>query len=343
MLDRVPWHIIHPLDHRNGGLRMITRIEQYARQYLPSGLRRYLAPVWHNIKSPILKNHTLTRKSSVDQLQDYVSVHFDYFQKAPYLVGQCNICGKQTVFFCEAKALYRESLICAECHTTSRYRSIARGILKAIKELTFREANTIAGLTSIHENVSVKIYDTQVPFYIGIHAYPIPDLLSNLKWLDIHQSIYQPDRPWGMEFSAKVTNQNLEALTYPDNSFDIIIISDVMEHVRLDEKAHQEVRRVLRPGGIYIFTVPNFRDRIDTLYKIAVMDPSDPSKDQYLMERDYHGDPNSPDGKSLCYRYYGTELDEKLRDLGFSVEYTFQDYPGTGIMNTELFYCRLSK
>jgi hypothetical protein len=59
------------------------------------------------------------------------------------------------------------------------------------------------------------------------------------------------------------------------------------------------------------------------------------------MEPEYHGNANSVDGRSLAYRAYGIDLDERLRELGFSVEYTKQDFPENGIRNTELFFCRL--
>lgn len=47
-------------------------------------------------------------------------------------------------------------------------------------------------------------------------------------------------------------------LPYPDSSFDIAAAFDLLEHVRDDCKAIEEVRRVLRPGGVFIFTVPAF-------------------------------------------------------------------------------------
>ena len=47
-----------------------------------------------------------------------------------------------------------------------------------------------------------------------------------------------------------------EQIPYPDNSFDIIIASDVLEHVLDDAAAVREVGRVLRPGGRFIATVP---------------------------------------------------------------------------------------
>jgi glycosyltransferase involved in cell wall biosynthesis len=124
-----------------------------------------------------------------------------------------------------------------------------------------------------------------------------------------------------------------------DNSFDIVITSDVMEHVRLDERAHQEIRRVLKPGGIYLFTVPHFRHQSESITRVVVTDPLDPSKDQFVMQKEYHGGDHRP----LSYRSYGTDLDRYLESLGFTVDYSKQDFPEIGIMNTELFFCRLSK
>jgi 2-polyprenyl-3-methyl-5-hydroxy-6-metoxy-1,4-benzoquinol methylase/GT2 family glycosyltransferase len=256
--------------------------------------------------------------------------------------GLCNVCGQETSFYYDDPALYRESLVCAECGTTSRYRSIARGILRAIRELTGIEVPSIANLGTVAPTRTLKIYDTQASFYYHAGAYPIPDLLSECKWLEVQTSLFKPSKRLGKLLGPKITNQNLEALTFADNSFDIVVTSDVMEHVRLDLRAHQEVRRVLKPGGIYLFTVPHFRDR-ETLYRVAVIDPDDPAKDIFLTEKEYHGDANSKDGRALSYRSYGTDLDETLRRLGFSVDYSKTDIPLTGIMNTELFFCRLSK
>lgn len=266
-----------------------------------------------------------------------------HFQEMLSLSGRCNICGSDTLFFYVEEALYRESLVCRECLTTSRYRSIARGILRAIQELGGVQAGSLAELNPAIENLSLKFYDTQVSFRFETSAYPIPDLLSKCKWIDMETSLYRPKEPFGIKLGTNVSNQNLEELTFPDSTFDIVITSDVMEHVRLDEVAHREIGRVLKPGGIYIFTVPHFRDRRETLVRVNPVDPSDPTKDQFLTEREYHGDANSEDNRTLSYRSYGTQLDEFLHKLGFSVEYCKQDFPNLGIMNTELFYCKLSK
>jgi O-antigen biosynthesis protein len=218
----------------------------------------------------------------------------------------------------------------------------------AIKELRGIESESIHDLATFYSNLSFSrqfsAYDTQVPYYYkSPSCYPIPDMLSKCKWIDIQTSIYRPQEKFGIKLGPNTTNQNLEQLTFSDNCFDIVITSDVMEHVRLDNRAHQEIRRVLKSEGIYLFTVPHGRIKPEPIIRVAVTDPLDSSKDQFLMEKEYHGDVNSPERKSLSYRTYGTNLDNYLEKLGFTVEYTKSDFQETAIMNTELFYCRLSK
>ena len=45
-------------------------------------------------------------------------------------------------------------------------------------------------------------------------------------------------------------------LPYPDESFDIVLISEVLEHVPEDKQAIAEVTRILKPGGVAAVTVP---------------------------------------------------------------------------------------
>ena len=261
----------------------------------------------------------------------------------PSHVGTCNVCGTDSRFFYSDKSLYRESLLCGECLTSSRYRSIARGILRAIREITGIDAASIAELNSTTNATSLSIYDAQIPYYRTTRAYPIPELLAKCNWIQVETSVFQPTKPLGSRIRPRVTNQSLEKLTFADSSFDIVITSDVMEHVRSDLQAHHEIRRVLKPGGAYVFTVPHFRNSDQTFHRVQVVDPEDPSKDIFLTEKEYHGDPNAKGGRALSYRAYGTDLDRTLEELGFSLEYEMKDFEDSGILNTELFYCRLSK
>ena len=264
----------------------------------------------------------------------------DVFRGQKYIVGNCVVCGRQARFFYHDVALWRESLNCQHCRSTSRYRSIARGLLRAINELTGVEVLSLAALPHI-SNKRLSVYDTQPPFYFESFAYPIPDLLKISGWINVELSQFKPKQELGKMLSNEVSNQNLECLTFPDASLDIVITSDVMEHVRLDECAHREIYRILKPGGIYLFTVPHDYSGKKTLERVQVIDPDDPSKDVLLLEPEYHGDTNSDDGAGvLAYRVYGKELEIFLIELGFDVEYGRDDFESLGILNTELFYCR---
>lgn len=47
-------------------------------------------------------------------------------------------------------------------------------------------------------------------------------------------------------------------IPYPNNSFDLVVAFDVLEHIKDDAKVVFEVNRVLRPDGYFVFTVPAY-------------------------------------------------------------------------------------
>jgi SAM-dependent methyltransferase len=277
------------------------------------------------------------------QLMPYLARHGERFNQHFSMLGSCVVCGNATAFFCDDVGLARESMGCAVCGTTSRYRSLARGILRAVNELAGVSADSLVALKHVQLPRPLRIYDTQTPFYYLTCSYPLPDLLAAVPNIEVQLSLYRTKQELGIKLDGKpnLTNQNLERLTFPDASFDIVITSDVMEHVRQDAHAHAEIRRVLKPGGVYLFTVPHTRDVTETLHRVVVHDPADPTQDEYVLEKEYHGDTNDPENAALSFRVYGTEIDETLRRLGFDIDFTRQDFPEKGILNTELFYCRV--
>lgn len=54
-------------------------------------------------------------------------------------------------------------------------------------------------------------------------------------------------------------------IPYPDNSFDIIYSSNVLEHVERLDALTEEMKRVLRPGGLALHLLPNPQWRILSL------------------------------------------------------------------------------
>lgn len=49
---------------------------------------------------------------------------------------------------------------------------------------------------------------------------------------------------------------DVHSLPLKDNAFDILILSEVLEHLHSPEKAISEGRRIIKTGGIVIVTVP---------------------------------------------------------------------------------------
>lgn len=84
-------------------------------------------------------------------------------------------------------------------------------------------------------------------------------------------------------------------LPFPDDSFDCVIASEILEHVPEDERAIAELVRVARPGGSVVVTVPRWL----------------PERVCWLLSDAYH---EVEGGHVRIYR--GDELRDKLRAAG---------------------------
>jgi len=56
---------------------------------------------------------------------------------------------------------------------------------------------------------------------------------------------------------ARICNIKDDPLPYQDNTFDVVFCTEVVEHTFNPIHIIREVNRVLKKGGIFIFSVPN--------------------------------------------------------------------------------------
>jgi SAM-dependent methyltransferase len=246
----------------------------------------------------------------------------------------CNVCGKSARLWFEMHSVkeqkehrvgfLRETLECMECLSRMRYRIMAHAVLGECRQRFGIEAASINDL--VEQIPNVDILDTDA-------FSPASRILVRSAGYKL--SSYMPERRYGWMPDLNMFNINLEEIAFPDQSFDIIISSDVMEHVRDLERANREIYRCLKPGGAHMFTVP-FDDPYPTT-RTLIDTTSD--VDIYLEPPQLHGDDHLA-GKVPAYRIYGMDLLDNLVADGFEASLVNIKDRQSGIFNGTYFVAR---
>jgi SAM-dependent methyltransferase len=99
-----------------------------------------------------------------------------------------------------------------------------------------------------------------------------------------------------------MTKMDITSIPYPDDHFDVIFCSHVLEHVQDDERALRELSRVLNPDGWAILMVPIKADT--TIEDPSVIDSE--QRKQVFGQQDH-------------VRIYGNDFVDRVRKNGFNV------------------------
>lgn len=205
----------------------------------------------------------------------------------------------------------RESGACFRCGATNRDRQLASALLRTTNSRRLPElARSLA-----------RIHNTQAHGAIHAALSRSPSYSSS--------EYFGPNYESG-ELVRGVRHEDITSLTHPDESLDIFLTSDVLEHVPEPVAAQREIYRVLRPGGTHIFTVPFDPAAARNLIR-AVRD--DAGNVQYLRAPLFHGDPLRPDG-ILVFAIFGLEMLTELEELGFVTTMWCLRSPVTGILGS---------
>lgn len=104
---------------------------------------------------------------------------------------------------------------------------------------------------------------------------------------------------------SAMVKMDITDIQFPDESFDAIYCSHVLEHVQDDKRAMREFFRVLKNGGWAILLVPITSEQ-------TIEDPSivDPKERLRVFGQEDH------------VRRYGPDYVDRLREAGFKVEIT---------------------
>lgn len=109
--------------------------------------------------------------------------------------------------------------------------------------------------------------------------------------------------------------EDIQNLSFTDESFDCVIVNDVFEHLPFLDKALKELYRILKFNGILISTFPFAYMKNETMVKAKLHTDG---RIEYYTEPEYHGNPVDPGKGSLVFQILAWDIIYKIKFVGFS-------------------------
>lgn len=200
-------------------------------------------------------------------------------------VRTCKVCERLSIFLRTYDT--QEAECCIRCGANLRYEMLAQLIRSEFGD----------------ELQSMNVMDLDP-------SSPLRHILGNAA--SCVRTYYKPGAEFGSTRAIDGAQaEDITCLTLASESLDLIVSSDVLEHVPDLRRAFTESARVLRPGGMHLFTVPVSRvtERRAILADTGI---------QYLLPAEYHLDPLDPNG-ILAFWNVGFDLPEVMADVGLVI------------------------
>lgn len=211
----------------------------------------------------------------------------------------CSLCG----FTGECIRYHPDSSLretrCPQCGASRRTRDLTRVLM---------DVTLLSGQAPLCQQVQalehVRIFELQA-------AGPLHSLLKTLPHYQCSE--FFPTVQAGQRNEDGILCQDATRLTYEDETFDIVISQDILEHIDATWLAFSEINRVLRQSGTHIFTVP-VREGFPTKKRAQ---QKDSQTIRHSFPPIYHGDPLNPEG-ALVWWDFGDDLSQRLEETGIS-------------------------
>ena len=227
-------------------------------------------------------NHPQERGKKVEKGKDVVLQHHTFEKRAARILEiieesekTCPICNSKSSTFLPYGIFPRRNALCPVCGSLERHRS-----------------------TYLFLTEETNIFDEDIKM---LHIAPeaifaeIFSAKENINYLPVDlddENLYVEEK------------MDIQDINYPNNTFNFILCSHVLEHVPNDRKAMKELFRVLKPYGNALISVPIRKSSNETYEDPAINTPE-------LRRKHY--------GQEDHLRYYGLDFKEKLEDAGFEV------------------------
>ena len=214
--------------------------------------------------------------------------------------GVCAICGEHGRFREPVDSNFAaRSFPCPACAAPVRFRNEAAVILD---ELGTGRHLSLQTFVDDAVTQSLSWYNTGIAGPVCAALRQLPNYVESTYWPD---DVADTDR-------RGIRHEDLQALSFDDDTFDVVTSSHVLEHVAEPAHAFSELFRVVRPGGRLIFSIPISWPPPHTSIRRAHVEGNTIVHDLPAM---YH---DAPDGEpSLVFTDFGSDVLESLADAGF--------------------------
>lgn len=193
----------------------------------------------------------------------------------------------------------REGVRCTRCWSNLRSLHLAQIILEKLNARYLLEHSSLAALAADSRLAHLTV--AEINSAGSLHPF-----LQNFPRLCFSE--------YG-SLDPAIPSEDITELSYADQSFDIVLTSEVLEHVPDVARAFREIRRVLKPDGMHIFTIPVLWNRKSR--RRAMIDNGELF---HILPPSYHGNPEDSSNDLLVFYEFGYDITNILEENGFKTE-----------------------
>jgi hypothetical protein len=224
---------------------------------------------------------------------------------------------------------FREGVTSKHTKATTRQRGLALAAAVTAGVISGKTINCLSEISGLN------VWNTE-------SKGPLHDTLKKLSLSRFESTEYFGPNYQSGQMVDSVQHQDLQSTSFLKESFDLILSTEVFEHIPHPYKAHMEVHRVLKTGGAHVFTVPFVKDYESDII-LSVLEKNGtithtkgiPGKFDPPI---YHGDPIRPEGV-LAFTYFGYDMIRILCAMGFDVDVQFIQNEKFGVVGQgEMFF-----
>ncbi|MCD4813445.1 methyltransferase domain-containing protein [bacterium] len=196
---------------------------------------------------------------------------------------QCPVCGHRD--FSETKILWPELVSTWELNPD---------------EETFINRQQGFHCTRCHTNLRSMTLAAVINEYFDWHgtleALPTHPAAAAIQLLEINEagSLHPFLSRFPHAVFAAYPETDMQQMPYPDNSFDLVIHSDTLEHLMDPVQGLRECRRIVKPGGCMVMTVPVLPSRL--------------TRRRFDMPASYHGNCSDDTNDLIVWSEYGADF-----------------------------------